>query len=526
MHRLQELVRLYRLGEGARSIARQLRMSPNTEREYRNALKAAGLLAGDAESLPDLAVLRLAIEAYRPTRPPPQHESSVERWREHVEAFVSAGASPKAIFDRLRVEHEEFRGSLSAIKRMVAGFVKERGVRPQDVAIPVVTLPGKVAQVDFGEVGKLWDPKEKRLRTAFVFLMVLGHSRHQFARIVFDQKVGTWLALHVAAFEWFGGVPETIVPDNLKAAVIRAAFDVRTEPVLNRSYRELARHFGFKIDPTPPYSPQKKGKVESSVRYVKGNFMKTVGDERDVDILNRLLERWVLEVAGRRIHGTTYRPPLEFFTTTEQAALLSLPAQKWEPVSWREPTMHRDCCVLVEKARYSAPWRLVGKKLLARVTSKSVELYWEDTRVATHERQPPGGRSIKPEHLPPERGEYRMRERSYWVERAEVLGPDVLRYVHEVFGSDDVLAQLTKVMGIVRHLETFPPERANAACRRASFFGNYGYGPIKEILRKGLDLEPLPQLAMPEQAPSETPRFARNVQELLHFTPNDPDASH
>ena len=277
MHRLQELVRLYRLGEGARSIARQLRMSPNTERQYRNALETAGLLAGDAESLPDLAVLRLAIEAHKPTRPPPQHESSVERWREDVEAFVTAGATPKANFDRLRVDHEEFCGSLSAIKRMVAGIAKARGVRAQDVAIPVVTVPGKVAQVDFGAVGKLWDATEKRLRTAYVFLMVLGHSRHQFARIVFDQKVDTWLALHVAAFEWFGGVPETVVPDNLKSAVIRAAFDVRTEPVLNRSYRELARHFGFKIDPTPPYSPQKKGKVESGIRYVKGNFMKTVG---------------------------------------------------------------------------------------------------------------------------------------------------------------------------------------------------------------------------------------------------------
>jgi len=526
MHRLQELVRLHRLGEGPRSVARQLKMSPNTEREYRTALKAAGLLVGDAGALPEVEVLKLAIEAHKPAKPPPQHASSVEQWREHVEALVAGGAAPKAIFDRLRLEHEEFRGSLSAIKRMVAAIVKERGVRADDVAIPVDTLPGQVAQVDFGAVGKLWDPKEKRLRKAYVFLMVLGHSRHAFARIVFDQKVETWLVLHVAAFEWFGGVPETIVPDNLKAAVVRAAFDVRSEPVLNRSYRELARHFGFKIDPTPPYSPQKKGKVESGIRFVKGNFMATVGDERDIEALNRMLERWVVEVAGKRIHGTTHRRPLEVFEAEERAVLLPLPVQRWEPVSWREPTAHRDCCVLVEKARYSVPWRLIGKKLLARVTSKSVEVYWEDARVATHDRVPPGGKSINPAHLPPERGEYRIRERGYWVERAEALGADVHEYVQEVFGSDDVLNQLTKVMAIVRHLETFPPERANAACRRASFFGCYGYGSIKEILRKGLDLEPLPQLAMPEPAETASPRFARNVQELLDFTPTDPDASH
>src|SRR5690606_10118969 len=141
------------------------------------------------------------------------------------------------------------------------------------------------AQVDFGAVGKLSDPREMAFRKAYVYIMVLGHSRHQFARIVFDQKLETWLSLHAEAFKWFGGVPEVIVPDNLKAAVLRAAFDATTEPILNRSYRELARHFGFKIDPTPAYSPEKKGKVEAGVRYFKRNFMTTIGAERDIDKL-------------------------------------------------------------------------------------------------------------------------------------------------------------------------------------------------------------------------------------------------
>ena len=124
-------------------------------------------------------MLKLAIEAHKPVKPPPQHASSVEWWREQVEALVAGGAAPRAIFDRLRLEHAEFDGSLSAIKRLVATIVKERGIRAEDVAIPVDTLPGRVAQVDFGAVG----------------------SRHAFARIVFEKKVETWLALHVAAFE-------------------------------------------------------------------------------------------------------------------------------------------------------------------------------------------------------------------------------------------------------------------------------------------------------------------------------------
>jgi transposase len=524
MHRIQELVRLHRLGEGAREVARKLGMSPNTERDYRRALERAGVLSGDANELPELAELRAIVEAAKPVVTVPQQRSSIEQWRPQVEDLMKNGATPTAIFDRLRLERDDFTGTVSSVKRLVASIRREKGVDPNEVAIPVETLPGKVAQVDFGAVGKLWDPHEQRVRKAYVFVMVLGHSRHQFARFVFDQKVESWLALHTAAFEHFGGVPEVIVPDNLKSAVVRAAFDVRDEPVLNRSYRELARHFGFKIDPTPPYSPEKKGKVESDVRYVKRNFMKTIGDERDIEVLNRQLDRWVLEIAGRRRHGTTHRQPLEHFETVEREKLRPLPATKWERVWWREPTLHRDCCALVEKARYSAPWRLVGKKLLARVTAHSVELYWEDTRVATHARQPAGGKSIKLQHLPPERGEYRERERDYWVERASRLGDDVCAYVEEVFDSDEVLAQLTKVQAIVRHLDGFPPERANAACRRASYYGSYSYAAIKNILRKGLDLEPLPQVLVPESGALEKPRFARNVQELLDFTPENNDA--
>jgi transposase len=151
---------------------------------------------------------------------------------------------------------------------------KARDVRAEDVAIPVETAPGDVAQVDFGYVGKLYDPARGQARKAWVFVMVLAYSRRMVVRICFDQKIETWLRVHVEAFNELGSVPRTLVPDNLKAAVVRAAFGVDGAASLNRSYRELARHFGFKVDPTPIYAPTKKGKVESSVKYVKRNFLR------------------------------------------------------------------------------------------------------------------------------------------------------------------------------------------------------------------------------------------------------------
>ncbi|MEM7676494.1 MAG: IS21 family transposase, partial [Myxococcota bacterium] len=306
MHRLQELVRLHRMSVGAREVARMLSISPNTERRYRLALQAEGLLSGPVDALPALDVLKAAVDGHRPTtKAVPSHEqSSIEYWRPRVEQLVAKGLTPRPIFDRLRQEEEAFEGSYWAVKRLCRRIQEARGVRPEDVAIPVETLPGDVAQVDFGYAGKLMCPQTHVPRRAWVFVITLGYSRHMYAEAVFDQKTATWIALHVRAFKSFGGVPQTIVPDNLKAAVIRAAFEVDVSSELNRSYRELARYYGFKIDPTPPRSPQKKGKVESSVKYVKRNAL--AGREGEpLDAVNGALAWWVDEIAGTRTHGTT-----------------------------------------------------------------------------------------------------------------------------------------------------------------------------------------------------------------------------
>ena len=517
MHRLQELVRLHRMGTLPRAVARMLKMSPNTERRYRHALEAAQLLAGAADELPELEVLKRAVEAHAAFRPAIQHKSSVDKWAAKIEAMVDEGTKPKAIYDRLKVEDKEFRGSLSAIKRLCARQKNAKGITANDVAIPVVTRAGHTAQVDFGSIGRLWDPIEQRERKAYVFVMVLAHSRHQFSKIVFDQKITTWLQLHVEAFTKFGGVPEVIVPDNLKAAVVRAAFGNDGTTVLNRSYRELARHYGFMVDPTPVRSPEKKGIVEAGVKYVKRNFFQAWKDERDAGVLQELLDRWVVEIAGQRIHGTTQRRPLVVFEQEERAVLQALPTTPWKAVWWREPKLHRDCHALVEKGLYSAPWRLVGKHLLARVTEHSVELYFDDARVATHPRVPPGKRSTLDHHLPEGRRDYRHRTREHWMERAAELGDEVAHYITEVFDSDDVLYQLRTVQAIVTHLEGFPVERARAACARASYYGNYRYGGIKQILKKALDREPLPNVVLPARGGPEKPRFARDVRELLQL---------
>jgi transposase len=491
MHRLQEVVRLHRMGNSARVISRRLRMSRNTIQSYLGALERGGLLAGEPAELPELAKLRACIDAQAPAKAAPQQASSIERWLSRIaELYVRAG--PTAIHDFLRLNEPDYTGSLSAVKRVCRRLDRARGPLPEDVAIPVETAPGEVAQVDFKYAGKRFDPVQGVLRKSWIFLMTLGFSRRSFAQLAFDQKVETWLSLHVEAFEYFGGVPHVLVPDNLKAAVVRCAFGVDGDPVLNRSYVELARHYSFQVDPTPPSDPKKKGKVESGCRYVGTSFL-SAWTSVDMPTDRGSLRRWLDEVANVRVHQTTRRRPSELFEEVERAALLALPGTRWDPVVWRKARVHSDGHVQIDGAFYSVPWTRLHKEVWARCSRSSVSIWDGEEHLHTHVRVAAGKRSIVESHLPEHRGDLRHRSREHWVERARLMGEEVERLVEAIFGSDDVLLRLRKVQAVVKLLEAHPAARARATAERALHFGCREYAGIKNILRQGLDLQPLPQ---------------------------------
>jgi len=525
MHRLQELVRLHRMGIGARETLRLLKIGCGVERAYRRALLAEGLWDGDPAQLPDLDALQAAVRKHRPVREAAQQVSSLAAWSDEIGRMVEKGATPKAIYDRLKLDYPEaFQGSLSAVKRRVLRLKAAQGVKAEDVAIPVETAPGQIAQVDFGYAGYLHDPETGKARKAWFFVMVLGYSRHMFVKLVFDQKTDTWLRLHEEAFAFFGGCPETVVPDNLKAAVVRAAFGVDDACALNRSYRELARHYGFKVDPAPPLAPKKKGKVESAVRYIKHSFFKP-RDPGDVRGVQLELDRWVREIAGLRTHGTTGQKPLEVFEKEERGALRALPPWPYERVIWKQAKVHSDSHVEFQGGLYSVPWTLIGQTVWVQATPSSVTVHADDARVATHERRRPGKRSTVDAHLPDHRVDYRYRTRNYWEERAERIGPEAGFLVADVFTSDEVLSQLRSVQAIVTLLEGFPKDRARRACSRARYFGNLSYGSLKRILKEGLDLEPLPCEDEEDRKALVRPRFARPVMDLFTQT-EEHNASH
>jgi transposase len=501
---VQEVVRLLQTGASDREVAQLVGRNRRTVARYRQWAEREGLLGGP---LPSVGVLEQRLAASLPATLPPQQVSTVERYREEIVALRGRGLEVAAIRTRLEERHRE-PISYSAVWRLLRRL--EPPTTPETF-VRVEVPPGSEVQVDFGAAGRAIDPTDGRVRKAWVFVFVLAWSRHSYAEVVFDQRVETWLLCHRHGFEFFGGVPERVVLDNLKAAIIKASLH---DPVVQRAYRECAQHYGFRIAALPPRTPHLKGKVEQGgVHYVARNFL--AGREPEpVDELNGKLKRWLVDVAGRRIHGTTKAMPLDRFGQVEQAALRPLPAVAYDPASWKQAAVYRDGYVVFESAYYSVPFRLVGQTLWIRGGARTVELFTADHElVVTHDRaRQPGDRLTVLAHLPPHKVPGLVASRETCRTQAEAVGPSTLALVGRLLDHrpEDRLKIAQRVL---RLGTTFGAERLERACTRALHYDSPEYPTLKRILATGLDQAALDAASAP--APSGRFTFARQASELV-----------
>jgi transposase len=501
-----EVLRLLQLQKSNRAIAGALGINRKTVGKYRAWAARQGLLARC--ELPSREELHRRLAETWPGALPPQNISSVAPFRDVIIELRELGVEVAAIFQRLQDEHH-YVGSYSSVWRFISALEPQR----PDVVVRIEVQAGAEAQVDFGYAGQMLDPQSGKLRPAWAFVMTLSYSRHQYVEFVFDQRSTTWLLCHRHAFEYFGGVPERVVVDNLKAAIVRAAWD---EPEVQRTYRECAEHYGFLIAPCRPGVPEHKGKVEQGgVHYVKRNFLAgrkltTLSDA------NQAVLQWCEQVAGQRIHGTTKQKPLLRFRKVEQAALRPLPVMPYEPSTWKHVKLHRDCYVVFEQAFYSAPYSLVGQSLWLCAGARTVELYNAAyQRVAIHDRATaPGQRLTHLEHLPPEKVPGLLLSRPLCEAQAAAIGPETYAIV-EVLLAHRPEDRLRTAGRLLRLVDRFTPERLEAACGRAQAYGDGDYATVKRILEENLDQQPL---AVSWPVPPAPRAFARAAAEFAAVT--------
>jgi transposase len=314
----------------------------------------------------------------------------------------------------------------------------------------------------------------------------------------------------VRAFEAFGGRLKQITIDNLKSAITRAVIH---DQEAQRSYRELAEHYGFLISPCMPRTPRHKGKVEQGgVHYVKRNGL--AGRQwKDVHEANAHLVRWVKEVAGVRDHGTTHEKPLARFEI-EKAHLAPLPETRYEIAVWKPVKLHPDCHVVFERAFYSAPCRLIGQELLVRATPTRVEVYHVHERVATHARARFAGERVSNiAHYPPTKLAGFLATPVRVREEARAVGEATVRLVERMLAEKPV-DRLRAAQGILNLVKRYTPARVEAACRRALFCNEASYRAVKSVLSKGLETVPLPPEVLSEGPVPRTSVFARPIHEI------------
>lgn len=499
---IREILRCYRITNNIKETARTLGCAKGTVKRYVRWARVKGYLNRD--DLPSEA--ELTQEWQDDDKGRAVVRASLEPYGEAIKSWIDEKIVLTRIYEML-VEGHEWKGSYETLKRFTLPFRQNK-----KACVRLEVAPGQEAQVDFGSAGLIWNPIQKRNRKAWVFLMTLSHSRHMYGEFVFSQDSTTWIACHRRAFEFFGGVPKKIILDNLKAAIIKAAI---YDPMVNRTYRECAEHYGFLISPCIQGIPEHKGKVERGVPYVRKSFVagRSFCDSTDA---NAQLIDWIMNKAGLRIHGTTKRQPVVVFDTVEQRALLPLPARPFSMVTWQEATVHPDCHVVVKGSFYSAPHRLRGEDVMVRLTDNMAYIFHNHQLIASHiQAKRPGTRQTLPGHYPPEKAAYLEKTPQWCLTRAKKIGPATHRLIDEILMRQHPLDGLRKAQGILALVRKFSSERLEAASKRALHFGTFTYQAIKRILEKQLDQEPLDQEEVTCKSMQRQFTFARPIEDFL-----------
>lgn len=314
MYQYRQILVRMRMGESNRAIAQSGLMGRKKAQKLRDTALEHGWL-DKLNPLPDNAQLATVLNVTVHT--PSSSVSSVLPHAGKVNKWIESGVQGSTIHQKL-VDSYGFTGSYWAVNRYIKSVIASE---PGKVSTVMEFDPGDAVQVDFGSGPLMVDTRTGELRKTWVFVMTLAWSRHMYGEFIWDQSVATWLSCHRRAFEWFNGVPKRVVIDNPKCAITKACYH---DPDVQRAYAECAEGYGFLIAPCPVRDPQKKGRVESNVKYIKNAFV-PLKEFRSLSDANAQLKEWLVSVAGNRKHGTTRLYPLTQFKEVEQELLKPLP---------------------------------------------------------------------------------------------------------------------------------------------------------------------------------------------------------
>ncbi len=400
--------------------------------------------------------------------------SLCEPFRAVIQAKLDLGLTAQRIHQDLVSEHG-FAGKYHSVRRFVSRLeaTQELPFRRLECG------PGEEAQVDFGTGAPLLPPEGKRRRT-HVFRIVLSHSRKAYSEAVTRQTTDNFIRCLENAFWHFGGVPQRLILDNLRAAVTRADW---FDPEINPKARSFAEHYGTILLPTKPYTPRHKGKVERGVDYVQENALKG-RTFTSLDEQNRFLLDWEQTVADTRVHGTTRRQVGQHFADVERAALQPLPLERFACFQEARRTVHRDGHVEVERAYYSAPPEYLARRVWVRWDGRLVRLFNDHLeQIAVHVKHEPGRFSTQSQHIAAEKISGVERGAAWLLGQVRRLGPHSLRWAEAMLQARGVEG-VRVLQGLLNLAHRHPGDAIEQACDVALSYGAYRLRTIRALIER------------------------------------------
>ncbi len=485
MRKVRDVLRLKSTTElSQRQIAQALDISQSTIIEYLGRAKVAGLSWPLPEDLDDEALEALLFiprEEYRAERPLPE-------WARVHSELQRKGVTLLLLWQEYRAGHPDGYN----YSRFCELYSRWRG--GLDVVMRQSHTAGEKLFVDYaGLTITVIDPATGAPRQAQVFVATLGASSYTYAEATWTQDLSDWIGAHVRAFAFFGGVPQIVVPDNLRSGVSKAH---RYAPAINRSYAEMARHYGVTIIPARVRKPRDKGKVESGVQVVEQWILAVLRDRRFFSLqeANQAIAELLQELNARAFQALPGSRRTAF-EEIDRPALRSLPVDSYEFAEWKKVRPRMDYHIQIDGHFYSVPYRHAGEELVVRLTAATVECYRGTTRIVSHLRSDQrGGQTTVREHMPESHQRYIEATAERSIEAAERIGVATAELARRIIAQGTHPEQSTRLLAGILHLgKAYGAERLESAAVRALVIGALGYRSIESILKQGLDRQALPE---------------------------------
>jgi transposase len=484
MRKIKEVLRLkYDLGLKHRQIARSCSIGLGTVHDYLTRAGAAGISwplpdGWDDEQVEAALYGAEPTHARQPQRTPPDFSAL------HEERQKNKHVTVQLLWEEYRAANPDG----YQYSRFCYLYQRWRGT--QDVVLRQEYKAGEKLFVDWaGPTIPIYSRTGGETKPAHLFVAVLGASSYTYAEATSDEQMINWLTAHMRAFEFLGGLPKLIIPDNPKTSVTHAC---RYDPDLNPTYQQMAMHYGVGVVPARPRKPRDKAKVESGVLVVERWILAALRNHRffALEDLNQAIRQLLIKLNQRPFRkrvGTR----ASLFESLDKPALSPLPSERFDLSEWSKARVNIDYHVAFDDNYYSVPYNLVQQVVEIRSMPTTVEIFHKGKRVASHLRNRGHNNPITlNEHRPKSHQEHLAWPPSRILSWAGTIGPNAARVVERIM-EDQPHPEMgyRACLGIIRLAKKYSNQRLESAAMRGLLTGAYRYKSIESILKNSLDLQ-------------------------------------